>query len=285
MKQCYWVYSLHALQLLCLCIFSPESNARQAGFQAEENLVSFFPIIISPLNSECQGFRVTKSLVATSPHCAREIREILKKDKCIEVLDAEAHAIGPLSISNRTLSNQMIETSLFLLMHANDEYQFNPTYYTSKSLPEETFAFYLNEQNGVSTEEVFLSFPDSSHKDGYFVFESEEQLPEASPVVDANGNLVCLITSIDKCHTLPVPFTQPVKEPGFSLEIDYYTMAEAAIVITFLAFIVITGVPILKAVIPMGISIIWYIWITIASSPQGQCFLKGCKGDDCCCCS
>ena len=276
MKRLSWFYAPHFFSFLCLLsVLSFQANATQSSLAAKESLISFVPSIISPLRVECQGLRINKLLVATSPRCVQKIRQTLKKRENIGVLSTEATIIGSLSTCNKSLPAQTADINLFLAIVPNDEYQSEPAYYTSEYPPEKAFAHYLNDQNAVSIEEVSLTSPDFPHQKGYLALKSENQLPEGSPVYDVHGHVVCLITSEDECRTFPDSLTQPFKGYGLDISIDYSVAALTIIGGILLVISKNGGATALKSCLLLGVSFLTVIWTALFSRPEVICTLTG----------
>ena len=293
MKQPFRMNTPHVFLLLFLsCVALPdESNATQSNFEAKANLVSFIPDIFSQNGTKCQGLRVSEYLVVTSPQCVRKITDALKKEGRVEVTDTEKNSIGAFSLSNGNLPVQMLESDIFLPIQANDRFQFEPTFHSRYFLPQESFAVYMNEQGSVSNEEVFLNFPDPDHQTELLVLETDDEdteLPEGSPVYDANDNIVCLITSKNECRMLPESLTKFVEAPSVNTIIPYSKIA-IAVSITLGALVISKLVskklsPCISVLVTFFGGIGTYLFAYFMSSPQAQCMVTGgCSTPACCC--
>ena len=189
---------------LSVCIFSSSSYAKAViPFDVDENLIYFAPNVLLNTGEECQGFRVAKTLLVTSPQCVMMLSQRSKEEQ-ITILGANRVSLGVLSHGNDIEELNEVETDLLLAISdtAEDEVFLDTPIYVSDAIPEQSKAYYLDAGHNIISEPVTLSFPNSPDEEGFLKLQSSDKLPQGAPVFDTEGSLVCLVASRGRCRVL-----------------------------------------------------------------------------------
>lgn len=249
--------------LIYVLIFIISSQAKaDTPFDVEENLISFFPKIHLESGEECQGFRVAKILLATSPNCIQIFGLRLKKDT-VKVLDINKNIIGSLDKNSGVTINESEPDLLLSMVNINDNIPyFDTALYTERSVPQKATVYYFDGKGNIKDESVALSSPD---KEGHIKLETLNKLPAGVPVLDSKNSLVCLVALDNKCCALAPVLSRNSRT--LKSEEDNYAIAAA------MSYIIIGA----AATVTMAVTS-FYLILLVRANMKGMSIGQACQG-------
>lgn len=196
----YFLTLTTAVQLLL-----PYANA-EAPAIVEDSLVNFYPAVHTMRGPECQGVRIARNLLVTSPLCAQAINK-KAQDSDIHILDSFENTQGKVvPVKGNQSLNPMDHDMLLDISEAvANEHDTYPVLRNSDTPIPAGFA-YFKDQNGVTVKKrvsVTQLFSSDTQQRFYDV-SADGPLPSGTVVMDDKNHLVCLISIKGRCVSVPL---------------------------------------------------------------------------------
>ncbi|KEQ17202.1 hypothetical protein GZ78_15295 [Endozoicomonas numazuensis] len=202
-------------------------------------LVSFSPAIQLQEGDFCQGVRVSKGYIASSPSCIKEIKNKLSST-VVGVIDHNQSHID--EVIETTEINYIASDVLLAITNDQEHSYFYPTHHTVGELIDYSFYYSFNE-NGISSQNyIELSLPNNNYDSPIYTLTSELTLQQGTPIFDQNSKLICLVASNALCKPVSYGVTR-IKRNSVGDDDDntiYYSVVAGVTVAVAVAAIIAT---------------------------------------------
>ena len=179
----------------------------------DDSLVSFSPAIRLNSESECQGTRIAKQLVATSPLCAQAIYK-RSENTTVEILDTGGKKVGKIVPFKGSLPLNSLDQEMLLDVSdaVSTEFDTYPALRNSDAPADTAYAYFKDNSGAIVQESVVATELSASLEQRHFDVASATALPSGTMVMDDQHNLICLMSVKNQCLSVPLGQTVRTRE-------------------------------------------------------------------------
>jgi hypothetical protein len=187
-------------------LLPPYANA-EIPMTVDDSLVSFSPPVYLTPDIECQGVRIARELVATSPSCAQAIQKQTGDTK-IKALDFSGNRLGNIVQVKDSLPLTPLDSNMLLDLSETVASEFGtyPVLRNSDTPPSAAFAYFKDDQGAgdIISQPVSVTRLTSVKQQHFYDVSSDISLPSGTMVFDDKNRLICLISIKNQCISVPL---------------------------------------------------------------------------------